>query len=166
MEQAVKECECDKKGIAERLNKVREVARQFKELKGALIPVLHETQDLFGYLPEEAMQIVSIELNIPMAEIFGVATFYSFFSLEPKGEHVIRVCLGTACYVRGSQAVLDEFSKKLNVEVGKTTEDGKFTLEAMRCLGACGLAPVLSVADEVHGKVGAADVQKILAQYE
>jgi len=127
--------------------------------------VLHDVQDLCGYLPEEALEEVSQGLEIPLAEIFSVATFYSFFSLEPKGKHVLRVCLGTACYVRGSQEVLDELSKQLGVSVGHTTEDGKFTLEAVRCLGACGLAPIVAVGDTVHAKMSASDVTKLLNEY-
>ncbi len=149
----------------EKLERVRESARRLKSLRGALIPVLHDVQDLYGYLPEEALSVVSEELQISMADIYGVATFYSFFSLEPKGEHVIRVCLGTACYVKGSQEILDKLCEDLDVEVGKTTADGRFTVEAMRCLGACGLAPVLSVENKVYGKLQVTDVSKILEDY-
>lgn len=152
-------------GGLERRERVLHAIERHRKLQGALIPVLHDIQDMFGYLPEDALQLVSDGLRVPMSEIYGVATFYSFFCLEPKGEHVIRVCLGTACYVKGSQAVLQKLSDELKVEVGKTTNDGKFTLEAMRCLGACGLAPVLAIEDHVHGKLLPDDVIKIVQQY-
>ncbi len=148
----------------ERLARVGEIIDQFRTLPGALIPVLHEIQDLYGYLPEEALQVVSRELEMPMAEIYGVATFYSFFSLEPKGEHVIHVCMGTACYIKGAQGVLDRLSQELDVPVQGTTADGKFTLEATRCLGACGLAPVMTIGEKVHGRLTPGEIPKILKQ--
>ncbi len=153
-------------GGLERRKRVLRAIERHRDMQGALIPVLHDLQDMFGYLPEEALELVSDGLHVPMSEIYGVATFYSFFSLEPKGEHVIRVCLGTACYVKGSQAVLQKLSEELKVEVGKTTSDGKFTLEAMRCLGACGLAPVLAIEDHVHGKLLPDDAIKIVKHYQ
>ncbi len=156
--------ECGQTDI--RYEKVRDVTKKFKEMKGALIPALHEVQKLFGYLPEEALQIVSEELSIPMSEIYGVSTFYSQFSLEPKGEHIIKVCLGTACYVKGAQDIIDRLSSVLEVGVGKTTKDGKFTLEAARCLGACGLAPVLMVDDKVYGRLIPDDVIRIIEEYK
>jgi len=149
-----------------RFEKVKDITKKFKVMKGALIPVLHEVQKIFGYLPEQALQIVSEELNIPMSEIYGVSTFYSQFTLEPKGEHIIRVCLGTACYVKGSQGILNRLSQELNVEVGKTTADGKFTLEATRCLGACGLAPVMTIDEKVYGRVTLDDIRRILDEYD
>lgn len=151
--------------IDSRLEKVKDITKKFEDMKGALIPVLHEVQKLFGYLPEEALQVVSEELNISMSEIYGVSTFYSQFTLEPKGEHIIKVCLGTACYVKGAQDILERFSSVLEVEVGKTTSDGKFTLEAARCLGACGLAPVLMVDDKVYGRLIPDDVIRIIEEY-
>lgn len=149
-----------------RYESVRDVTKKFKDMKGALIPVLHEVQKLFGYLPEGALQIVSQEMDIPMSEIYGVSTFYSQFTLEPKGEHIIKVCLGTACYVKGAQDILERFANVLDVEVGKTTKDGKFTLEAARCLGACGLAPVLMVDDKVFGRLIPDDVIRIIEEYK
>ncbi|MCJ7688226.1 MAG: NADH-quinone oxidoreductase subunit NuoE [Clostridiaceae bacterium] len=158
---------CSKCGeIDIRLEEVREITKKFKDMKGALIPALHEVQKLFGYLPEEALQVVSEEINIPMSEIYGVSTFYSQFTLEPKGEHIIKVCLGTACYVKGAQDIIERLSSVLEVEVGKTTSDGKFTLEAARCLGACGLAPVLMVDDKVYGRLIPADVIRIIEEYK
>jgi NADH:ubiquinone oxidoreductase subunit E len=152
--------------IDSRFEKVRDMTKKFKEMKGSLIPALHELQRLFGYLPEEALQIVSEELSIPMSEIYGVATFYSQFALQPKGEHIIKICLGTACYVKGAQDILERFLSVLEVEVGKTTKDGKFTVEAARCLGACGLAPVLMVDDKVYGRLIPDDVIRIIEEYK
>lgn len=149
----------------EKLNHIKAQIENFRAMKGALIPVLHEVQDTYGYLPEEVLQVVSDELQIPMTDIYGVASFYSFFSLEPKGEHVIQVCMGTACYIKGAQGLLDRLSTDLKVPVGGTTEDGKFTLEATRCLGACGLAPVLTVGEKVHGRLMQGDVPKMLKSY-
>jgi NADH-quinone oxidoreductase E subunit len=149
-----------------RLENVKDITKKFKDMKGALIPALHEVQKLYGYLPEEALQVVSEELDIPMSEIYGVSTFYSQFTLEPKGEHIIKVCLGTACYVKGAQDIIERLSSVLEVEIGKTTSDGKFTLEAARCLGACGLAPVLMVDDKVYGRLIPADVIRIIEEYK
>lgn len=132
--------------------------------RNSLIQVLHATQALFGYLPKEALQIISTELDTPMSEIYGVATFYSQFTLEPKGEHVIKVCLGTACYVKGSQAILERLENLLDVKAGKTTSDGKFTLETTRCLGSCGLAPVIMVDEKVYGKLIPDDVVRIIEE--
>lgn len=156
-------CECSKEDP--RLEEVKKTIEEHRNTKGALIPVLHKIQNLYGYLPEDLLKLVSEELNVAMAEIYGVASFYSFFSLEPKGEHVIRVCLGTACYVKGSQLILDELSKQLNIEVGKTTKDGKFTLEATRCLGACGLAPAMMIDEKVYGRLSPEHVTDILKEY-
>ena len=159
-------CCYDRNGLADkRLEKIRQCVDHYKSMKGPLIPVLHEIQDTYGYLPEDVLKLVSEELEIPLSEIYGVASFYSFFSLEPKGEYVIRVCMGTACYVQGSQTVLDTLVKELKVDVKKTTEDGKFTLEATRCLGACGLAPVMTIGGKVYGKVKATDIPNILKEY-
>lgn len=136
-----------------------------KDMKGGLIPVLHTIQDLYGYLPEKELECVSDGLNIPMTEIYGVASFYSFFSLEPKGKHVIRVCLGTACYVRGSQKIIDEVAEELKIKLGETTSDGLFTFEATRCLGACGLAPVLMIDGKVYGGLSPDKIHGILSKY-
>lgn len=129
------------------------------------MPILHETQELFGYLPEEAQKKISKELNIPMAEIYGVATFYSRFTLKPRGEHTIGVCLGTACYVKNAQLVFERIQKELNVEPGETTDDNKFTLTATRCLGCCGLAPVMMIDEDVYGKLVPDDIPEILKKY-
>lgn len=136
-----------------------------KNEKGALMPILQGAQKIYDYLPIEVQQIIARELGISLEEIYGVVTFYSQFSLNPKGQYQISVCLGTACYVKGSQDVLDRLKIKLGIDSGEMTKDGKFSLEATRCIGACGLAPVLTVNDEVYGKLVADDVDKILAKY-
>ncbi len=132
---------------------------------GALMPVLQEAQNIFGYVPQDVQQIIADGLGTTLAEVYGVATFYAQFSLEPKGQHVVGVCLGTACYVKGSQKILDKLSEELKIPVGKTTPDGRFTLNATRCLGACGLAPVMMIGDEVYGRLTPDQVPAILDKY-
>lgn len=149
----------------ENFDKLGEVILEHKERPGALMPILHEAQELFGALPLEVQKVISEELNIPLAEIYGVVTFYSQFSLVPKGEYVIGVCLGTACYVKGAQRLIDRISNELSVEIGTTSPDGKFTLEATRCIGACGLAPVLTINEDVYGRLVEADIPGILDKY-
>ncbi|MBQ4518367.1 MAG: NAD(P)H-dependent oxidoreductase subunit E [Clostridia bacterium] len=153
-------------GTKEQEAKLMEVINRYKDTKGALIPVLHEAQGIYGYLPVEVQAIISKNLNVTMAEIYGVVTFYTQFTTEPKGKYHIGVCLGTACYVKGSGAILDKIREKLGMPEGSnSTPDGKFSIEATRCIGACGLAPVLTVNDEVYGKLTVDDVDKILAKY-
>jgi len=134
-------------------------------VQSGLIQVLHYVQDRFGYVPEKATNHVAQSLGVPTAYVAGVASFYSYFSLEPKGSYNVSVCLGTACYVRGSQAVLDEFRRQLDLEPGQSTPDGLFTLMEARCLGACGQAPVVMVNDKIHAKVSPDDVADLIAQY-
>ncbi|HIZ07910.1 MAG TPA: NAD(P)H-dependent oxidoreductase subunit E [Candidatus Eubacterium avistercoris] len=134
--------------------------------RGALIPILHEAQEIFGYLPLEVQRTISEELNIPLAEIFGVVSFYSQFSIYPKGKYRINVCMGTACYVKGSGDILDKFKERLSIDIGECTEDGRYSLDACRCIGACGLAPVVTVNDEVFGKLNADDVDGIIDRFE
>lgn len=159
------ECHCTNNTIDDRKIKVLDIIIRHKEVEGGLIPVLHGIQELYGYLPEEMLRMVSESLEISMTEIYGVATFYHYFSLVPKGEHIIRVCLGTACYVKGSQMIINRLTQELGINVGETTKDNKFTLEATRCLGACGLAPVMTVDNKVYGKVTLEDVRRILDDY-
>jgi NADP-reducing hydrogenase subunit HndA len=142
-----------------------EVCRSFSNDPYELINVLHKAQGIFGYLPAEVQEIVARELKIPVAKVYGVVTFYSFFTMIPKGQNPISICMGTACYVRGAEKVLEEFKRKLNVEVGETTKDGKFSLNCLRCVGACGLAPVVMVGDKTYGRVSPDGVQEILAEY-
>ena len=136
-----------------------------KDVKGALIPVMQKAQELFGYLSFETMQLISDRLDVPVAEIYGVATFYALFSLTPKGDNVISVCTGTACYGKGAQAVLDEVKKQLGIDSGETTPDGKFSIQDTRCLGCCGLAPVMVINEDVYGRLEPADIKDILAKY-
>lgn len=149
-----------------KVEELNQFLKENKEKDGALIPALHKAQDIFGYLPIEVQNIISEELNVPLSEIYGVATFYSQFSLIPKGKYKIGVCLGTACYVKGSQAILDKVQEELNIDVGQTTPDGKFSLDATRCLGACGLAPVLVINEDVYGKLTPDDVKGIIEKYK
>ena len=133
--------------------------------KGALMPVLQEAQAIYGYLPVEVQTQIAEGLDLPLAEVFGVATFYSQFSLKPKGKHKISVCLGTACYVKGSDKILEAVEKQLGISCGECTPDRKFSIESCRCVGACGLAPVMIVDGEVYGKLNAKDVPGILETY-
>jgi len=143
-----------------------EVCKLFNNEAGELINVLHKAQSIFGYLPAEVQEIIAKELNVPVAKVYGVVTFYSFFNMTPKGEHPISVCMGTACYVRGAEKVLDEFRRLLDIKVGETSEDGKFSLSSLRCVGACGLAPVVLVGERVYGRVAPADVENIINEYK
>ncbi len=145
---------------------VKEVCLDFRNQEGELINVLHQVQHKLGYLPAEVQELIARELNISAAKVYGVVTFYSFFTMKPQGEHPISVCMGTACYVRGAEQVLDEFKRQLKIEVGETTADGKFSLSALRCVGACGLAPVVMIGDKVHGRISPADVKNILSEYK
>ncbi len=149
----------------ENFARLDEVIEEHKEKRGALMPVLHEAQKIFGCLSLEVQQKISEKMSVPLSEIYGVVTFYSQFTLEPKGKYTIGVCLGTACYVRGSQAIVDKVTELTGVEVGKTSPDGKFSLEATRCIGACGLAPVLTVNEEVYGRLTVEDIPGILEKY-
>ncbi len=156
-------CECDAED--ERVEVVKTLIENLKSVKGSLIQVLHGIQEVYGYLPENILRMVSEGMDIPMTEIYGVATFYHLFSLEPKGKHVIKVCMGTACYVKGSQTILNRLSQELNIEVGKTSVDGNFTLEATRCLGACGLSPVITIDEKVYARVTLEDARRILDEF-
>lgn len=133
---------------------------------GELINILHKAQHLFGYLPPEVQRIVAGRLGIPVSKVYGVVTFYSFFTMTPKGEHPISVCMGTACYVRGAEKVLDEFRRLLGINVGETTPDGKYSLSSLRCVGACGLAPVVLIGEKVFGRVVPGEVERILKELE
>ena len=145
--------------------KIVDICNEFNNQPGELINVLHKTQDYLGYLPAEVQELIAEQLHIPTAKVYGVVSFYSFFSMTPKGKHPISVCLGTACYVRGAEKVLDAFKKELNLEVGETTPDGMFSLTCLRCVGACGLAPVAMVGDKVYGRLAPAAVKDIVNEY-
>ena len=149
----------------EKFDELEQIISANKHKKGALIPILNEAQKIFGYVPIEVQKKISENLDIALAEIYGVVTFYSQFTLQPKGKHAIGVCLGTACYVKGSQQVLERLKRELNIEVGETTPDGKFTLEATRCIGACGLAPVMTINNDVYGRLVEKDIPDIIKKY-
>lgn len=150
----------------ENFQKLEKVIEKYEGKPGALMPILTEAQKIFGCVCLEVQKMISEKINIPLAEIYGVSTFYSQFSLKPKGDFVVGVCLGTACYVKGSQDIINKISRELGVQVGKTSEDGKFTLVATRCIGACGLAPVMTVNEDVYGKLSADDIEGIISKYK
>lgn len=152
-------------GTAEQERELRSVIESYKGVQGALMPILQKAQGIYGYLPVEVQQIIAESLNIPLEQVYGVATFYAQFTLNPKGKYQISVCLGTACYVRGSGDIMDRLTQKLGIEEGGITPDGKFSIEACRCLGACGLAPVMTVNGEVFGRLVPADVDKIIDRF-
>jgi NADH:ubiquinone oxidoreductase subunit E len=149
----------------ELLKRLDDVLSEYAGKQGALIPVLQVAQGMFGYLPESALQRICLKLNKPFSEVAGVVGFYSFFSTVPRGKHLVRVCLGTACYVRGGKQVLEAIKKNLGIDVGETTADRNFSLEVARCFGACGLAPAIMVDDDVHQRVKPVKVAEILNQY-
>ena len=152
-------------GTPEQEAQLKQYIEEHKDQVGALMPVLQKAQEIYGYLPVEVQQMVSDGLGVSMSEIYGVVTFYSQFSLAPKGKYKISVCLGTACYVKGSGDVFNRLSERLGITNGECTPDGRFSLEACRCIGACGLAPVLTVNDDVYGRLVVDDVDDILAKY-
>ena len=145
---------------------IREICIQFNNQETELINVLHQVQSKLGYLPAEVQEVIAKELNMSVAKVYGVVTFYSFFTMLPQGQHPISICMGTACYVRGAEKVLTEFKRQLGIEVGQTSPDGKFSLNCLRCVGACGLAPVVLVGEKVYGRVSAQQVSKIIAEYQ
>jgi NADP-reducing hydrogenase subunit HndA len=145
---------------------IKEICASFQKDPQELINVLHKCQQHFGYLPAEVQEVVSEELTVPVAKIYGVVTFYSFFTMTPKGKHPVSICMGTACYVMGAEKVLDEFKRELGIQVGQTTNDGKYSLSSLRCVRACGLAPVVLVGDKTYGRVAPDDVKNILKEYE
>lgn len=146
--------------------KLQEVIEKYRDTKGALIPVLHEAQEIYGYLPMNVQKQISEGLNIPLTEIYGVVTFYTQFSLQPKGRFKVSICMGTACYVKGASHILDKLQEKLGIHVGECTDDGKFSLDACRCIGACGLAPVMMINDDVYGRLTPDEIEGILDKYK
>jgi NADH:ubiquinone oxidoreductase subunit E len=156
---------CEEASEEELLARLDEVIASYKDKPGALIPVLQMAQGIFGYLPEVALKSIAKGMHKSYSEVAGVVGFYSFFSTVPRGRNLVRVCLGTACYVRGGMKVLEALKKELGIDVGETTEDREFSLEVARCFGACGLAPVITVNDVVHHRVKPARINEVLAQY-
>jgi NADH-quinone oxidoreductase subunit E/NADP-reducing hydrogenase subunit HndA len=149
-----------------KVNFIKDVCKSYGNKPGEVINVLHKVQGEYGYLPAEIQELVAKELGIPVSRVYGIVSFYSFFTMTPKGEHPISVCLGTACYVRGAEKVLDELKRQLGIGVGEVTPDGKFSLTCLRCVGACGLAPVIEVGDKVYGRMTPDRVKDVLAEYK
>ena len=148
------------------LSLMDEVLDTYADTKGSLITILQKAQEIYGYLPLEVQEMISLGLDIPLEEVYGVVTFYSQFSLYPKGQYKISVCLGTACYVKGSGDIYDKLSRSLGIKGGECTPYGKFSLEACRCIGACGLAPVMTINDDVYGRLSVDEIEGILAKYQ
>ena len=168
MTEQVKSCACcaEEPTEEELLERLDAVIGEYRGKPGGLIPVLQLAQGIFGYLPEVALKHIAKELRKPYSEVAGVVGFYSFFSTVPRGKHVVRICMGTACYVRGGVQVLDAFKKELGIDIGGTTEDRQFSLEIARCFGACGLAPVIVVDENVHGRVKTQKLKSVLDDYQ
>jgi NADH:ubiquinone oxidoreductase subunit E len=164
-------CECEEKvreekaRTLEEYRRLEEVIEENRGKDGVLIQVMHQAQQIFGWLPEKVQVRIAEGLGVPVSEVYGVATFYSFFNTVPRGEHVIRVCLGTACYVRGGKQVLERLQKELETEAGGTTSDRKFSLEINRCVGACGLAPVVTVGKDIYRRVKLDKIPAIVDRY-
>lgn len=157
------ECKCNCNGEDPKL---KEILEQYIQDKSNLIQILNDVQNYYGYIPEKAQKAISEYLNVPMAEVYGVITFYSRFTLKPKGKNHIAICLGTACFVKGSERILDRAKERLHIDVGETSKDGKYSLEATRCIGACGLAPVFTVNGEVYGKATVKMFDEVLDNIE
>ncbi|MCG8471000.1 MAG: NAD(P)H-dependent oxidoreductase subunit E [Desulfobacterales bacterium] len=148
------------------VRELRAICQSFGNDKGELINILHKAQDFCGYLPPDVQEVIADELDIPVSTVYGVVTFYSLFVMEPRGKYHISICTGTACFVKGAMDVMDEFKLLLGIEPGETTPDGKFSIDSLRCIGACGLAPVVMVGDKIYGRVTADDVMNILDDYK
>ena len=155
-----------KEFTAEQVAKLDEIIARFKGKPGGLIPLLEEAQVTLEYLPVSVQRRIAEGMNLPLAQVYGVVTFYSFFTMKPRGRHTVRVCLGTACYVRGGKAIADNVVKEFNIEEGETTADRRFTYETVRCLGACGLAPVIVVDENVHGRMKTQKMKSVLDDYQ
>ena len=159
-----KQCLCEL--TSEHQENILGICRSYQDNPGSLISILNDVQEYFGFLPMPVQKLIAEETGISLNEIYGVVTFYSRFNIEPVGKYKVSVCLGTACYVKGAQLLVDEFERRLDVKAGETRADGQYTLEATRCIGACGLAPILTVNDEVYGNVPTEDVPKIIKEME
>ncbi|ERM93006.1 MAG: NADH:ubiquinone oxidoreductase 24 kD subunit [Caldanaerobacter subterraneus] len=168
--QGMKEASLEEKLVEkfgkDKVEKFKKSIEDYREIPGSLIAVMNDAQEIFGYLPIEVQLFISQEMKVPLTEIFGISTFYSRFTLKPSGKYKINLCMGTACYVRGAAMLLEKIKEKLGIEVGETTEDGKFSLEPTRCLGACALAPVMMINGEVFGRLTPNDVDEILKKFE
>ncbi len=156
---------CENNLKKECFRELEEFINSIQDKKGALISVLHKAQEIFGYLPEEVQSFVAEQLGLSLAKVYGVVSFYSFFTMTPKGKHPVAVCMGTACYVRGADKVLKDFENELGIKAGETTADGLFSIDALRCVGACGLAPVVLIGEDVYGRDEAKDVKSLIKKY-
>ncbi|MFZ2330339.1 MAG: NADH-quinone oxidoreductase subunit NuoE [Atribacterota bacterium] len=152
--------------VEEKYHELGNFIKENSEKRGYLIPVLYKAQSLFGYLPQEVQKFIADEMNISVSEVFGVVTFYSYFKTQPVGRHTITVCMGTACYVRGAKKILEALEDKLGIKIGETTEDLRFTLGEQRCFGSCGMAPVIMIDQDVHGRLTASKLDAILEKYK
>ncbi|MGI6092094.1 MAG: NADH-quinone oxidoreductase subunit NuoE [Veillonellaceae bacterium] len=159
------QCKCNCDGKNNPFTQLDEILSKYKEVKGALIPVLQEAQSAYGYLSKEVIEHIAVKMNIPVSQIYGVVTFYAQFHLNPRGKNIIRVCQGTACHVRGAKAVLKAVEDNLKIAAGETTPDLSFTLETVACIGACGLAPVMMINEDTHGRLTPENIPEILAKY-
>jgi len=159
------QCDCCSDEEKRKYDEIANIIDLYREKEGNLIQILHYAQEIYGYLPLALQKFIAESLNKPLSEVSGVITFYSFFSTKPRGEHTIRVCLGTACYVRGGKRIVERLQEILNIQIGQTTEDGKFTFEIARCIGACGLAPAMMIDNVVYKQVNPNKLESILAKY-
>lgn len=150
---------------SKKIERIKEICDSFNNSHGEIINILHRVQGEFGFLPVEVQELISEQIRMPVAQIYGIVSFYSFFSMQPKGKYPISICLGTACYVRDSEKVLDEFKRQLGIGLGELSADGKFSLDTLRCVGACGLAPVALIGDKVYGRISPNQVKDIIAEY-
>ena len=157
--------EKDRELDQDKYNKLDKIINEYKSKEGSLITVLHQAQKVFGYLPREVLIYVSKKMGIPFAEVYGVVSFYSLFTMKQRGKYTIEVCMGTACYVKGSEEILNKIKEELGIEPGEVTDDGLFTIETTRCKGACSLAPVVAIGDDIHSKVTPDSIKDILSQY-
>ncbi|HHV60940.1 MAG TPA: NAD(P)H-dependent oxidoreductase subunit E [Clostridiaceae bacterium] len=165
MDIQVEQCNCSELTEEEKLERIAEVIEDYRHREGSLIQILHLAQGIYGYLPIHVQKFIAQRLNIPLSEVYGVVSFYSFFTTSKRGKYVIRVCLGTACYVRGGKKIVERLHEILGLDVGETTPDGKFTLEVMRCIGACSLAPAITINDTVYKQVNPDKLQQIIDLY-
>ena len=166
MSTTLEHCKCKEMSEEEKFRLLGEIIEEYEKKENNLIQILHMAQAVFGFLPTEVQKFIAKEMDIPLSKVSGVVTFYSFFSTKPKGEYTIRVCLGTACYVRGGKKIVERLKEILGIDVGETTKDLKFSLEVMRCIGACGLAPAISINDKVYKQVNPDKLERILGKYE
>lgn len=159
-------CMCAQETDEQKYARLELIIQSYKDKEGSLIQILHLAQGIFGYIPSALQEYIAEKMNIPVSKVHGVVTFYSHFSTEPKGKHVIRVCMGTACFVRGGREILEALSEELQVGVGETTRDGKYTLDVTRCIGACGLAPAVTIDNTIYQMMDAVKIKQILRNTE